>query len=116
MPSVVFFALALFLSIGTMLLVAIVIVGDRERDLASKRLMAAAHVGVELRALVAKTVLVVVASTLETYDQLQAVILAATSMYLVWIYIIGVRHFGRHASPPPLPSPSTHTHLSPPLS
>ena len=90
MPSVIYFALGLFLSLVTLFLAVMVAIGERERDLASRRLLAAAHADVELYALGAKTVLVVVASTLETFGRVQAVILAATSFYLVYLYLRGV--------------------------
>ena len=90
MPSLIYFALGLFLSLVTLFLAVMVAIGERERDLASRRLLAAAHADVELYALGAKTVLVVVASTLETFGRVQAVILAATSFYLVYLYLRGV--------------------------
>ena len=69
-----------------------VAIGNVERNLISLRLLACPRANIEIRAVVVKTLLVVIATTLETYGKVQAVLLAAAAIYLVWIYFREVGH------------------------
>ena len=92
MPNMIYFVLALLLGAIILFMAFSVAIGDVERNLISLRLLACPRANIEIRAVVVKTLLVVIATTLEAYGKVQAVLLAAAAIYLVWIYLREVGH------------------------
>ena len=92
-PHIIYFALAILLGAVLLLMAISIAIGEVERNMVSLRLLACPRASIEIRAVVVKTLLVVIATTLETYGKVQAVLLAATAIYLVWIYLREVGRF-----------------------